>query len=338
MLLTMAEALGEVAESGCRPRRSIMVAHWDAEEYGIIGSTEWVEEFLPELTTNAVAYINADAAVSGGNFRGSSSPSLKQTILDVTREVPYPGQDRSVYDWWADRAGERGPSLGNLGGGSDHVAFYTHAGIPSAGLSTGGANGIYHSNYDNFHFFSTFADPEWVYGPMLARVDGLLALRLANADVLPYDVARYATDTRTHVETLMAVADRWSMEVDLSELVEASRELDEAAAALERARSARLARGPLHPAEAAAVNRALIGLEKAWLDDRGLQDRPWSRSLYVSPDPFSGYASWMLPGIRYEIETEDRASVPEWEARYVAAVGRLAERMRAAAALLEEGS
>jgi N-acetylated-alpha-linked acidic dipeptidase len=91
------------------------------------------------------------------------------------------------------------------------------------------------------------------------------------------------------------------------------------------------------PADAARINRALIGLEKAWLDDDGLQDRPWSRSLYVSPDPFSGYASWMLPGIRYEIETDDPAGVPAWQARYVDAVGRLAARMRAITALIEEG-
>ncbi len=338
MLLTMAEALGELAELGCRPRRSIMVGHWDAEEYGLIASTEWVEEYLPELTSNAVAYINADAAVSGPNFGGSSSPSLKQTILDVTREVEYPGEGRSVYEWWADRADDGEPALGNLGGGSDHVGFYTHAGIPSAGLSTGGSNGIYHSNYDNFHFFSAFADPEWVYGPMLARVDGLLALRLANADLIPYDVARYATDTRTHVETLLERAEYRRLDVDLSELVEASRALDDAAAALEAARSERLAEGRPYASWAARVNRALIGLEKAWLDDRGLQDRPWSRSLYVSPDPFSGYASWMLPGLRYEIETDDPADVPEWEDRYVDAIERLAERMAEVTELLREGS
>jgi N-acetylated-alpha-linked acidic dipeptidase len=138
------------------------------------------------------------------------------------------------------------------------------------------------------------------------------------------------------VETLLEVADARRIEVDLSGLVEASRELDVAAAELEKARAERLARGPVPAEDARVVNAALIGLEKAWLDDRGLQNRPWSRSLYVSPDPFSGYASWMLPGIRFEIETDDPAEVPEWEARYVAAIGRLADRMRAAAELIRE--
>lgn len=337
MLLTLAEALGEMAAQGCRPRRSIMIAHWDAEEYGIIGSTEWVEEFRDQLTTGGIAYINADAAVSGPNFGASSSPSLKQPILDAIQAVEYPGEGRSIYDWWSDRSGGEAPTMGNLGGGSDHVAFYTHAGVPSAGLSSGAPSGIYHSNYDNFAWFERFGDSEWVYGPMLARADGLLALRFANADLLPYDVARYATDVRTHVNTLLEVAEARRIDVDLSALVESSRDLDGAAAALEAARTARLEAGEVDPAFAARINAALIGLEKAWLDDRGLQDRPWSRSLYVSPDPFSGYASWMLPGLRYEIETDDPADVPEWESRYIAAIGGLADRMREVTAMIEGG-
>lgn len=335
MLLTLAEALGRIAEEGCRPRRSILIAHWDAEEYGVIGSSEWVEELLPALTEGAVAYINADGAVSGPNFGSSSSPSLKQPILDAIRDTPYPGEGKSVYEWWAERSDGGTPTMGNLGGGSDHIAFYTHAGIPSAGLSTGGRSGIYHSNYDNFAWFERFGDPEWIYGPMLARADGLLTLRLANADLLPYDVTRYAVDTRTHVNTLFEVADLRRIEVDLDRLVDATTELERAASELEAARSARVRAGPVPAGEAAAINAGFIGLEKAWLDDRGLQDRPWSRSLYVSPDPFSGYASWMLPGLRYEIETDDPGDVPEWETRYVDAIQRLAARMDALAALIQ---
>ena len=336
MLMTLADALGELARSGCTPRRSIMIAHWDAEEYGIIGSTEWVEEFREDLEANAIAYINADAAVSGPNFGGASSPSLKGAILDAIADVDYPGSDESILNWWTNRTESEGePPLGNLGGGSDHVAFYTHAGIPSAGLSTGGPSGVYHSNYDNFAWFERFGDTAFVYGPMLARADGLLALRFANADILPFDVRRYATDTRTHVETLLEVAEAWSSNVDLSRLVESTRGLEDAALAFEEARSIRLADGPVDNEQASAINRALIGLEKAWLHDDGLQDRPWSRSLYVSPDPFSGYASWMLPGIRYEIETEDPAEVPEWEAKYVAAIENLTARIQGATELIE---
>lgn len=338
MLLTLAEALGTLAEEGCTPRRSIMIGHWDAEEYGIIGSTEWVEEFLPELTRGAIAYINADGAVSGPNFGASSSPSLKKPILDAIRDVAYPGQgESSVYEWWAGEADNGTPTMGNLGGGSDHVAFYTHAGVPSAGLSTGGRSGIYHSNYDNFAWFERFGDSEWVFGPMLARADGLLALRFANADLLPYDMVRYANDVRTHVETLLEAAERRRLSVDLDDLVGATKALETAAQDAEAARAERLAKGGVTHREAARINALMIGLEKAWLDDRGLQDRPWSRSLYVSPDPFSGYASWMLPGLMYEIETDDPEEIPEWEGRYIAAVERLTNRLTELAALIRGG-
>jgi len=338
MLLVMAEALGQLADEGCRPRRSILIAHWDAEEYGVIGSSEWVEEYLPELTSGAVAYINADGAVSGPNFGSSSSPSLKQPILDAIRDTPYPNENRSVYEWWAERAEGGTPVMGNLGGGSDHIAFYTHAGVPSAGLSSGGRSGIYHSNYDNFAWFERFADPEWIYGPMVATANGLLALRLANSDLLPYDVTRYAVDTRTHVNTLFEVADLRQIEVNLDRLVNATTALEQAANGLEAARTQRAAAGSVSSSDAAQINAGFIGLEKAWLDERGLQDRPWSRSLYVSPDPFSGYASWMLPGLRYEIETDDPDDVPEWETRYVDAINRLTERMNELAVLITQST
>ena len=323
MLVALAEALGQLADEGCSPRRSILIAHWDAEEAGIIGSTEWVEEFMDPLTVDAIAYINADAAVSGPNFGGSSSPSLKGTILDVLDDVMYPGLDMTVHEWWTTEAGD--PELGNLGGGSDHVAFYTHAGVPSAGLSTGAPSGVYHSNYDNFAWFERFGDTEFVFGPMLAQVDGLIALRLANADVVPYDVKRYATDTRVHVQTLLDVAEARSVEVDLTRLVEATTELEDAADRFVIARDHSLEgdAGALVIPVAQRTNRILRQLEKAWLDDEGLQDRPWSRNLYVSPDPFSGYASWMLPGVRYEIETDDPDEVPQWEERYLRAITRL---------------
>jgi len=338
MLLTLAEALGALArDEACRPRRSIMIAHWDAEEYGIIGSTEWVEHFREELEANAIAYINADGAVSGGRFGASSSPSLKGPIIEAVGRVGYPGADGTILDWWlestADEAEE--PAMGNLGGGSDHVGFYTHAGVPSGALSSGNPGGVYHSNYDNFAWYERFGDTDFVFGPMVARADGILALRFANADVLPYDVARYASDTRTHVGTLNDVAEARGLRVDFSALAESTRELDEAAAELVAARDLWIASEDVDPAAAEAVNRALIGLEKAWLNDRGLQGRPWSRSIYVSPDPFSGYASWMLPGLRYELETDDRADLPGWERVYVAAVRDLATRMREVAAMIE---
>jgi N-acetylated-alpha-linked acidic dipeptidase len=328
MLLTLADALGEMARNGCAPRRSIMIAHWDAEEYGIIGSTEWVEHHRDALTRNAVAYINADASVSGPNFSASSSPSLKGLIMDAARAVPYP-DGGTVYEHWmrTARAGTSEPSLGNLGGGSDHVGFYTHVGVPSAGLSFGGANGIYHSNYDTFRFFERFSDPDFVYGTALAMVDGVLAWRLANDDILPYDVVRYGTDVLAHVAALEQLASDRGMTVRLAALRSASEEMLRSARSLAAAREAWQGGATRNAATAREVNRLLIGLEKAFIHMDGLQDRPWSRSLYASPDPFSGYAAWMLPGLRYEVETENAAALAAWERHYVAAVRDLQRRM-----------
>ena len=342
MLMALSQALGRLADAGCAPRRSIMIAHWDAEEYGIIGSTEWVEEFREELEANAVAYLNADAAISGGNFGGSSSPSLKGVILGALDDVAYPGEvagvaSPTVLDHWRASASDGDPSLGNLGGGSDHVAFYTHAGVPSAGLSSGGRNGVYHSNYDNFHWFSNFGDTDFVFGPMIARVDGLVALRLANSDILPYNPVRYAVDAREHVRTLYEVAESRGVAVDLSGLDASIEELSLAAFRFEGARTRALSGDVPSSRVTERVNRALIGLEKAWLDDGGLQWGAWARSLYVSPDPFSGYASWMLPGLRYEIETDDPAGIDEWIPRYEAAIDRLTVRLRDVTGMLTGG-
>ena len=197
MLLSLSETLGELAKDGNRPDRSILIAHWDAEEHGVIGSSEWVEQFKEELQAKAVAYINLDAAVSGKNFRASSAPSLKTILAEATREVDYPYTEETVYEHWS--LGNEQPGIGNLGGGSDHIAFYMHAGVPSLSAGASGPT-LYHTNYDDFYFYENFVDPEFKMGPMVEAVMGTLSLRLANAKLIPYDVVKYATDLERHVQ------------------------------------------------------------------------------------------------------------------------------------------
>ncbi len=330
MLLTMAEALGELAANGCAPRRSILIGHWDAEEYGIIGSAEWVEELRDELNANGVAYINADSAVSGPRFGSSASPSLKGPIIEATKTVEYPGSGMSVYEQWLQANEREDAPMGNLGGGgSDHVGFYSHIGVPSGSLGFGGSGGVYHSNYDNFAWYERFGDHEFIYGPTLAKVNGVLALRLANADVLPYDVARYAQDLKTHTETIERLAADAGMAMELSDLHGAIEVLADAADAYETARDAGVRGEDFPDAELRAINQLLVALERAFIHEEGLQGRPWFRSLYASPDPFSGYASWMLPGLRYEIETDNPEQLEFWEGVYSEAVGELTSRVEA---------
>jgi N-acetylated-alpha-linked acidic dipeptidase len=246
MLLTLAETLGTLAETGCRPARSIKIAHWDAEEYGILGSTEWVEQLEDELRGGAVAYLNADGAVSGARFGAAAAPSLKGPLLDAAKAVSYPGAQEdttTVYDHLAART-DSSERLGDLGGGSDHVGFYTYAGVPSASGGFSGNTPVYHSAYDNFAWYKRFADTSFVYGPALARLDGTLALRLANADVLPYDIPRVAEDLRGHVETIAERAMENGRDASFDRLYGAIDTLANAAAAFEAARTARVTNGP----------------------------------------------------------------------------------------------
>jgi len=328
MLLTLAEALGELARQGHRPRRSILICHWDAEEFGIIGSTEWVEELRRDLAASAVAYINADMCVTGPRFGAAASPTLKGPIVEAARAVAHPDDDRTVYEHWLPAAGEdREPAVGNLGGGSDHVAFYTHVGIPAAALGMGGPS-LYHSLYDSFAFFERFCDPQFAYGPAMARIDGILALRLANADLLPYDVGRYGADLALHVASLEKRAAELEVAVRLDSLRRAVADLGAATGLMAAAREAYLDRGSHPLAELTDLNRQLLALERGLLHEEGLQYNSWGRSLYAGPDPFSGYACWLLPGIRYELEAGDAAGVAQWEAVYVDAVDRLAAQTR----------
>ena len=226
MLLTLADTLGQLQRDGQAPRRTIKIGHWDAEEYNIIGSTEWVEQFHDELSKKAVAYINADMAACGPHFGAAASPSLKRPIFDATRAVLYPGTDRSVFDTWRKEADT--PNIGNLGGGSDHIAFYMHVGIPSAGLGMGGFT-PYHTAYDNLAWYERFADPDYVFGPAVAKVHGVLATRLANADILPYDLESYPSDLLEHVEALEKRSDDLNMPLRLNLMKSSIYELDQAA-------------------------------------------------------------------------------------------------------------
>ncbi|MCC7262028.1 MAG: M20/M25/M40 family metallo-hydrolase [Candidatus Latescibacteria bacterium] len=333
MLLTLAEALGQLAREGFRPRRTVKIAHWDAEELGMIGSAEWVEEFRAELSARAVAYINADVAVSGPHFGAASSPTLKGVIIAATQAVAHPDTALSVYASWSPPKAEE-PGIGTLGGGSDHLGFCAHLGIPAAALSMGGAS-LYHTNYDDFAFFSRFCDPHFVYGPAMARIDGVMALRLANADLLPYDLGRYPTDLQAHLKALADRAGQLGLTIDLNRLTTTLAPLAEAAAACAARRDQRLATGELTAAFLRPLNRQLIGLERAFLYLPGLQDRPWNRSLYASPDPFSGYDAWPLPGLRYQVETRDLEGLPVWESTYVQAMEDLTRRLQALTAALQ---
>jgi N-acetylated-alpha-linked acidic dipeptidase len=333
MLLALSESLGKLSQAGFKPKRTIKIAHWDAEEQGVIGSTEWVEQFRDELNANGVAYLNADGAVSGKNFGAASSPSLKNLSIDATKSVQYPDSSKSVYEHWIGKRGANEPPLGNLGGGSDHIGFYTHVGIPSWGGGMGGPS-LYHSNHDSFSFYERFVDSSFKMGPLVESVFGVMALRLANADVLPYNISRYGADLRIHFEGLQKLTNGY----DKSETAFSFYALIKAADALKKAgEESEAALKTVNEANKKAINAELLLLERLWIDKQGMPYGSWYRSLYASPDPYSGYASWMLPGFQYEAANKSTTHLKMWEQKYLDAMARIKTKLETITKLAKKG-
>ncbi|AQG77914.1 M28 family peptidase [Spirosoma montaniterrae] len=342
MLLSLTESLGKLAKAGQRPRRTIKVAHWDAEEPGVIGSAEWSEQFRDELTQKAVAYMNYDAAVSGRTFGASASPSMKRLIIEATQAVQYPDSNKTVYQHWmaqkaagnptrvtgssapAVQSGE--PTIGNLGGGSDHIGPYMHVGIPALSAGMEGPT-LYHSQYDDLYFYDKFADPTYKMGPMMEQIVGTMTLRLANADLVPYDPTRYPTDLAVHLKAAEKKIQEYAPSYSIQPLLDAVADLKKNADACENARQNYLKSGRTD--RLAELNRELRLLERAFIDPKGNAFGSWYRSLYASSDPNSGYASWMLPGLLYEASLKSTANLPDLEARYKKAITTLSEKLMA---------
>lgn len=325
MLLTLSEALGKLKEAGHHPKRSIRIAHWDAEEYGIMGSTEWVEQFEPELAQKAIAYVNADMAATGPTFVASASPSLKGVITDTAKAISDPSENQTLYDAWTTRIEKSGHAMfGNLGGGSDHLPFYVHAGIPSAALSMSSGVPVYHSVYDSLAWYEKFADPTFTAGPTMATFNGILALRLANTPVIPYSISHYATDFQEHLGALTQRAQTLAYPFDTQAIDQAVQKLSKTSTQYETQYHAHTAFSDI----ASELNEKLIGLERTWLHPNGLQERPWSRSLFGAEDPYEGYAPWMLPGLRWEIENQNESGLQEWTQIYIQALENLEQHIQ----------
>lgn len=342
MLLSMTESMGKLAKAGQRPRRTIKVCHWDAEEPGVIGSAEWSEQFRDELSQKAVAYMNYDAAVSGRTFGASASPSMKKLIIEATQSVQYPDSNKTVYQHWLGHkaagnptrvtgssapavvAGE--PTIGNLGGGSDHIAPYMHIGIPSLSAGMEGPT-LYHSQYDDLYFYDKFADPTYKMGPMMEQVVGTMTLRLANADLVPYDVARYPADLVVHLKAAEKAIQAYAPTYSITPLLNAVADLKKNADACETAQQAYLKSGRTD--KLVALNKELRLLERSFIDPKGNAFGGWYKSLYASSDPNSGYASWMLPGLLYEASLKSTANLPDLESRYKKAIQTLSDKLMA---------
>jgi N-acetylated-alpha-linked acidic dipeptidase len=322
-LLECAKAFASLAKEH-PPLRTIVFAAWDAEEFGIIGSSEWVEAHRETLTANAVAYINLDMASMGLDFGSSASPSLRTVIAQAAGDVLQPGDPggRTVFEAWRARGEDPAASwrgrFGDLGGGSDHVAFLCHAGVPSCSIGGGGSRGTsYHSAYDTLHWYWKVVGTDYGSAQMVTRVTAATVHRLAYSRTLPLDQRAVAADVRTKLAALEAGARKAGL---VTEEVEAA--LAGARAAAERLDAASRAE--------AVPDEALIRADRAWLFEDGLPGRAWFRSRYAATDEDSGYAAWILPGVCKAIADGDAGLLRE-------ELGRVTEALNRATAVLSGG-
>jgi len=320
-LLEEARAFGELLKQGWRPKRTIILAAWDGEEEGLLGSTEWAEQHAAELADKAVVYINTDSNGRGW-YGASGSHSLERFMHEVARDIADPITGKSVYDAALEhetqQAGENAPKkapradqrIDALGSGSDYTVFIDHLGIASLNLGFGGMDegGIYHSIYDTMYWFTHFSDSTHVYGRALAQLDGTAVMRLADVPVLPFEFTNLAETVGTYIDDLEKLA-KPDGKVKLAPLRTAQQALTRSAQAYEQA----LARGPAYEdgaAPLAQLNRILFQAERALLSTDGLPRRPWFRHQLYAPGFYTGYGVKTVPYVREALEQKqfDQAS------------------------------
>jgi N-acetylated-alpha-linked acidic dipeptidase len=304
-LLEIARGLSALREEGWRPRRDLLLAFWDAEEFGAVGSTEFVEARRESLGRRAVAYLNVDV-LTAGTLDVSGSPSLRDLVWSAAGEVGDPLADRSLAEGWASRSpgGEGPPALGALGVGSDWTAFFHHAGVPSLQWTMNGRGSyhVYHSALDDPGYLRTHADSALLHVPRMAGVMGITALRLAQAEALPLDYVRYADRIAGLVDSVAGTGPEGPApgEDELRRLRAAVAEFRAASRDLDAARR-RGVSGNGDGVDLRRINRALPRVEGDFLRAPG---RGWYRHLIYTSDPRTGYGAVPVPSLRPERRRE----------------------------------
>jgi len=353
-LIEEARAFGELLKQGWKPKRTIIYCAWDGEEPALLGSTEWAEEHAAELEKHAAAYINSDSN-GRGYLSMEGSHTLQKFINGVARDIQDPEKNISVWrrDWDlrvreaktpAERESLRNSTdlkIGALGSGSDYTVFLDHLGIASLNLGYGGESnsaGVYHSIYDDFYWFTHFDDPQFVYERALAQTAGTAVMRLADADILPFDYVEFTDTIRSYVEQLKktladAQTDSKDLDAEIKEGVFAATSdpekpyvppkpqpippflnfapLDNAVAALEQSADQYQQAinavqdnngAALSPAVLSEVNHRIIQAERKLITPEGLPGRPWYRNELYAPGVYTGYGVKTLPAVREAIE------------------------------------
>ena len=356
-LMETARGLAELLKTGWRPSRTIILALWDGEEWGLLGSTEWAEKHDAELRQKAAVYINTDSSGKGWLSAGGSH-GLQQFLNEVAKDVNDPRTGKPVFEEARKKsvanlpeasraAAEADPAyrIEPLGSGSDFTPFLQHLTISALNVGFGGESngGIYHSVYDTVRWYQKFSDGDYVYGRALSQVTGTLVLRLADAAVLPFQFSDTADTLMRYVVELEKLAvEKKDAKVDLAPVRAAVESLKRAGQAYEKAYGA-LGRQSsatlMGRKELQALNQLLATSERKLGNSDGLPRRDWFKHQIYAPGFYTGYGVKTMPQIREGLE-EGRAAEAQGGVRTVsAAVNALAAQVdQAAQALAASGS
>ncbi len=338
-LMEEARAIGELAKKGQKPKRTLVFCAWDAEEEGLIGSTEWVEDHKKELQQKVVAYINTDG--NGRGFLGvGGSHSLQAMVGEVAEAVEDPQTGVSVKERRIAanmvNGGDDKFELYALGSGSDYTPFIQHAGIASLNLGFGGesSGGEYHTIYDTYPHYKRFKDPEFAYGVALANTAGRITLRLANADVLPFDFMQWHSTVSGYLDEIMKDLEKMRKDVekhntmveknvfelaadpkkpfnkpnkkpavpflDFSPLQNELASLQQNIEVFSKADKTKLSKEAQQ-----ALNKKLMLAEHVLTSEKGLPRRPWYKHQIYAPGFYTGYGVKTLPGVREAVEEKN---------------------------------
>lgn len=348
VLLELARVLGVLSKAGWTPTRTLTLASWDAEEYGLVGSTEWGEDHSKFISDNVLAYVNVDVAVSGTKFHSSGSPVLSALQRAVAKEIPHPSdkdKKTSLYDVWKN---DSRAYIGNLGSGSDYTVFLDHLGVPSIDVGFGGGEGDpvyqYHSNYDSFHWMDNFVEDAWEYHAAMSKYITLFAVSLSEREVVAFNVKEYAltlskflkaiqrkyvgasTDSESSEQKVLEEGTintaPWAESFDdvlntAKEFVETAQKYDEYTSQLQKDI---IKDWPWYKyykklallARIRVANRKLFNLEKLFLSSNGLEGREWFKHIVYAPGRYTGYAGEVFPGIAEALEDGDYENAIKW--------------------------